>query len=150
MPANPRVSPKYSSLQLLHIPTRRKPATAIKRRPRARAGFRGSQRQCAPAFRARGGAGKSRIQIGNVLAPGGPRLGQHAGLDGQNNVVHLLAGEEHIALTLDVGHIAVRDRVCRGDENADVVNSASPQNITTEKIFSSSTPRNSSSAFTCR
>ena len=113
MPVNASVSSKSSNLQRLHIPTRRKPATAIKLQPRARAGFRDSQRQCAPAFRARGGAGKSRLQICNVFAPGGPRLRQHAGLDGQNNVVHLLTREEHIALTLDVGHIAVRHHVGR-------------------------------------
>ena len=48
-----------------------------------------------------------------MLPPCRPGLRQPARLDGENDLVHLLTGEQHIQFAFDVGHVAVRHHVGR-------------------------------------
>lgn len=48
-----------------------------------------------------------------MLPPCRQGLRQPARLDGENDLVHLLAGKQHIQFAFDVGHVAVRHHVGR-------------------------------------
>ena len=69
----------------------------------------GDKRAAAPAARRR--AFKALLQIGNVLQACGVRLRQHHGFDGRHDPLHLIVGEHHLALALDVTDVAVRQNV---------------------------------------